>query len=92
MEIVTWRDWLDQKAVEALTKLGQVPSEQFQFKGWAIDGTDVAQAIVEECNKNDCTAYAEGGKIEIINPPKWAGVYEIGVDWTPTFFADTIEE
>lgn len=91
-ELVIWRDWFDKAAVAQLTAMGTLPRNEFEFNGWAMDGSDVAQAIAEEQHKFDSTSYCDGGRIEILEPEKFAGVYEIHVDWEPSFHANPAED
>jgi len=89
---VIWRDWLSPKAVQQLTEMGTLPRNEFEWDEWiGARGGDIAQAIAEEQNKFDCASFAEGGRIEIIEPDEYAGAYDISVDWEPSFFASRAE-
>jgi hypothetical protein len=84
---VIWRDWYDDAAVAALTKLGTLPRNEAEVEAFMTDGEDAARMIAEQLNSFDGEQFREGGTIVILEPEDMAGTYEISVDYEPTFYA-----
>lgn len=88
---VIWREWYNESAVEAMTKLGTLPRNEtdvgYEPGEFGFDGADAASEIAHQANREDPEAFRNGGEIVILEPPEWAGTYDIDVDYEPTFTA-----
>lgn len=88
---VIWREWYNESAVEALTKMGTLPRNEteilLKYFWHGFDGADAASEIARQANQQDPEAFRNGGEIVILEPPEWAGTYDIEVDYEPTFTA-----
>lgn len=61
--------------------------EDHQYE-WASDkGVDVAASIVQNYIEANGTDGCETFEVEIISPVRWAGIYDVGLDWEPHAYA-----
>lgn len=88
---VIWREWCNESDVEAMTKMGTLPRNETQINlepdPRYNEGADAAEEIARLVYWQDPEAFRNGGKIVILEPPEWAGTYDIEVDYEPTFTA-----
>lgn len=89
---VIWRDWYDDAAVAALTKMGTLPHYEAEVEALMTYGAQAACMIAEKCNNYDGEQFHEGGRIVIMEPEDMAGTYDISVDYKPTFYARKWDE
>lgn len=88
---VIWREWYNDFVVETMTKLGTLPRNETEvipkYFGQMLNGAEAASEIARQANREDPEAFRNGGEIVILEPPEWAGTYDIEVDYEPTFTA-----
>lgn len=84
---VAWREWFREPTVAALTRCGTLPRYEVELEFKGSTGEDLAEAIAYDAHSNDSSCFTEGDKIVIIEPEEFAGVYDIDVDWSPTYSA-----
>lgn len=85
---VAWREWYSESAVAALTRCGTLPRYEVELEFRGSTGVDLAEAIAYDANSNDSSCFTEeGSRIVIIEPEEFAGVYDVDVDWSPSYSA-----
>lgn len=88
---VIWRERYNKVAVEAMTKRGTLPRNEteidYEPSELGFDGEDAAAVIAHIANQQDSECFHNGGELVILEPPEWAGTYDISVDYEPTFTA-----
>jgi hypothetical protein len=91
-ETIIWREWFNKAAVSEMEKMGTLPWNDVEIDVFGMDGEEVAAEVAEEVNERDCERFQESGKIVILEPPEFAGTYEISVEYRPSFYASECTE
>ena len=85
---IVWHDWFPPGSNAIVTPYNE--TEVDTTGDW--DSEDVAASLAKVVNAGDCDAFNRGGKLVIVGPEEYAGVYDITVDYEPVFFAEKVEE
>ena len=89
---IVWREHYRPDVVRELQNMGTLPRNEIELDlGDYEDGADVVERILN-INLNDGNVAETGDKIAIIEPEKYAGTYEVAVDYDPVFTVGKIEE
>ena len=87
---VVWREWYNENAVKQLTEMGTLPRDETEIDApfdWE-DGEDVARDLATTEYQNGSELFREAGaQIVILEPEKYAGTYEIDIEYVPNFLA-----
>jgi hypothetical protein len=86
---IVWREWFNEAAVKQLTEMGTLPRNEINLEYYDnYEGEHIAEMIAQACNKEDVTAFTEPTEIVILEPEKFAGTYEVYVDFEPRYTAE----
>lgn len=87
---IVWREWFNENAVKQLTEMGTLPRDETEIDApfdWE-DGEDIARDVAIAEYRNGSEMFREdGAQIVILEPEKYAGTYEISVEYEPVFSA-----
>ena len=90
---IVWREWYSSTTVASLTKMGTLPREETEIP---IDAGHTAvftvRELVRRLNEQDAEFLRKGGRLVILEPEEYAGVYNIAVDYEPTFHVSKSNE
>jgi hypothetical protein len=86
-QTIVWREWYDAEAVDHLAKMGTLPRYETEVDTRFEDGEGVAALIAEDSSNHDGESFNESGRIVILEPSEFAGIYDIAVEYEPTFSA-----
>ena len=84
---IVWREWFNEAAVAALTKMKTLPRNESMIDTRWMDGEEIAAEIAKEENEQDGEAFRESGEIVILEPTEFAGTYDVSVEYEPVFSA-----
>ncbi|SDP39331.1 hypothetical protein SAMN04488061_2831 [Filomicrobium insigne] len=84
---VVWREWFDDEAVAELTAMGTLPRDETEISDYGYDGADTAAEVARTVHEQDSECFVNGGKIVILEPERYAGIFHVHVDFEPSFSA-----
>lgn len=94
---IVWREWYGAYAIAALEKLGTLPRYEIELDlgfnpsgGNKKLGEKIARTIAQYAHDEDAEMFQKSGRLTIVEPEKFAGDYDITVDYEPVFHASKL--
>jgi hypothetical protein len=92
MTTIIWREWYNEPAVKRMAEMGTLPREETEIDDrFNETGSDIARLIAQDATSHGSELFQEGTRIVIVEPERYAGTYDVGVDYEPTFYVTKYE-